>query len=72
MSEDLARLQRALGYQFQDQPALLRALTHRSYGHDNNERLEFLGDALLNFAVGETLFLKLPPDGIPPWKRKGH
>lgn len=60
MNEDLERLQRALGYRFQDEPALLRALTHRSASHDNNERLEFLGDALLNFAVGEAMYLKLP------------
>ena len=60
MSEDLARLQRALGYLFQDESALIRALTHRSVGHDNNERLEFLGDALLNFVIGEAVFLRLP------------
>jgi len=60
LSEDLARLQRALGYRFQDESALLRALTHRSAGHDNNERLEFLGDALLNFVIGEAVFLRLP------------
>lgn len=60
MNEDLARLQRALGYRFQDETALTRALTHRSVGHDNNERLEFLGDALLNFVIGEAVFLHLP------------
>ncbi len=60
MNEDLERLQRALGYRFGDEPALLRALTHRSASSENNERLEFLGDALLNFAVGEALYLRLP------------
>lgn len=60
MSEDLARLQRALGYRFQDESALTRALTHRSVGHDNYERLEFLGDALLNFAIGEAVFQRMP------------
>jgi len=60
LNEGLARLQRALGYRFQDEGALVRALTHRSVGHDNNERLEFLGDALLNFAVGEALFRRAP------------
>jgi ribonuclease-3 len=60
LNEDLERLQRALGYRFREEPALLRALTHRSASHDNNERLEFLGDALLNFAVGEALYLRLP------------
>ena len=60
MSEDLARLQRALGYRFQDEGALRRALTHRSVGHDNYERLEFLGDGLLNFVVGATLYQHRP------------
>jgi ribonuclease-3 len=60
LSQELDRLQRALGYRFQDPVALDRALTHRSVGHDNNERLEFLGDALLNFVVGEALYLALP------------
>ena len=60
MSEDLDRLQRALGYRFQDEPALVRALTHRSASHENNERLEFLGDAMLNFAIGEALYLRQP------------
>lgn len=60
MSEDLARLQRALGYRFQDEGALKRALTHRSAGHDNYERLEYLGDGLLNFVIGAALFLRLP------------
>lgn len=55
-----AGLEARLGYRFAD-PALLRqALTHRSAGADNFERLEFLGDALLGFAVGELLFDALP------------
>lgn len=58
MNSDQERLQRVLGYRFQDSALLLRALTHRSYSHDNNERLEFLGDALLNFAVGEAVFMQ--------------
>jgi len=56
---------RALGYEF-TAPALLReALTHRSAGAANNERLEFLGDALLNSVVGIELFLRKPqaPEG---------
>jgi ribonuclease III len=57
LNADHERLQRVLGYRFQDAGLLQRALTHRSIGHDNNERLEFLGDALLNFVVGEVLFL---------------
>lgn len=49
-------LQHRLGYEFKT-PALLQlALTHRSHGASNNERLEFLGDSILNFIVGEALF----------------
>ncbi len=54
------RLQRLLGYPFKDEALLQRALTHRSFGHDNNERLEFLGDALLNFAIGAELYRLRP------------
>ena len=60
-----ARLQRALGHSFAD-PALLRqALTHRSYGSPHNERLEFLGDSVLNCAVAHALYLAFPqvPEG---------
>lgn len=49
-------LQQKLGYLFKN-PALLRqALTHRSHGHQNNERLEFLGDSVLNCVVSQLLF----------------
>jgi ribonuclease III len=49
-------LQQRLGYRFQ-QPALLtRALTHRSAGADHNERLEFLGDAVLQTAISALLY----------------
>jgi ribonuclease III len=52
----LDALQQRLGYQF-SQPALLqRALTHRSVGADHNERLEFLGDAVLQTAVSALLY----------------
>lgn len=50
------RLQQRLGYEFQDQALLHLALTHRSHGANNNERLEFLGDSILNFLIGEALF----------------
>lgn len=56
MSNPLASLQRKLGYQFKDSALLTLALTHRSYSGRNNERLEFLGDAVLNFVAGEALF----------------
>ena len=54
--ESLDVLQRRLGYAF-ERPRLLRqALTHRSAGADNWERLEFLGDAVLGFIVSRLLF----------------
>lgn len=56
----LKTLSDALGYEFHDAELLERALTHRSHAVANNERLEFLGDALINFVVGDTLF-KLRP-----------
>jgi ribonuclease III len=50
------RLQQRLGYEFKN-PALLQlALTHRSHGANNNERLEFLGDSILNLVIGDALF----------------
>lgn len=53
-------LQKTLGYSF-DQPALLvTALTHRSFGANHNERLEFLGDAVLGLAISELLYAQLP------------
>ncbi|MBW4669166.1 MAG: ribonuclease III [Cyanomargarita calcarea GSE-NOS-MK-12-04C] len=54
---------------FQDDKLLRRALTHRSYVHENpgegehNERLEFLGDALLNYLSGEYLYRRHPEKG---------
>lgn len=60
MPGDRKRLQRALDYQFDD-PALLElALTHRSCGARNNERLEFLGDSILNHCVAEALYHRFP------------
>jgi ribonuclease-3 len=47
-----------LGYTFIDDSLLTLALTHRSCGSKNNERLEFLGDSILNFVIGEALFEK--------------
>jgi ribonuclease-3 len=56
----LERLQKRLGYQFQDLQLLQRALTHRSACADNNERLEFLGDAILGFHIAEILYHQHP------------
>ena len=55
-----ARLYAALGYGFQQPEGLEEALTHRSASAHNNERLEFLGDALLNLIVAEYLFQHYP------------
>ena len=60
MSASLERLQRQLGYRFQDPELMILALTHRSFAGRNNERLEFLGDAILNFVAGEALFQRFP------------
>ncbi len=49
-----------LGCRLTDAALLQRALTHRSHGHDNNERLEYLGDAVLSFLVAELLYRRHP------------
>ena len=57
--DDLQILQKQLGYQFQNKELLIEALTHKSYKQPyNNERLEFLGDAVLDLIVGEYLYKK--------------
>jgi ribonuclease-3 len=56
MDPSLSSLQDRLGYRFTDSALLTRALTHRSFGADHNERLEFLGDAALSLAVSRLLF----------------
>jgi ribonuclease III len=56
MDERLEALQSRLGHRFGDPGLLVRALTHRSFGADHNERLEFLGDAVLNLAVSALLY----------------
>jgi ribonuclease-3 len=50
------RLQQRLGYSFRDTGLLERAVSHRSVGAHNNERLEFLGDAILGFEVADYLY----------------
>ena len=49
-----------IGHAFNDQGLLAQALTHRSAGAPHNERLEFLGDSIVNFLVAETLFQRWP------------
>lgn len=59
--EKTRRLVRALGYQFRDGAWLELALTHRSVsGARNNERLEFLGDSILNFLMADFLYERFP------------
>lgn len=56
MDSRLDALQQRLGHEFARGALLTRALTHRSYGADHNERLEFLGDAVLSLAVSSLLY----------------
>jgi ribonuclease-3 len=56
LSPALQSLQARLGYRFDDAALLRRALTHRSFGAEHNERLEFLGDAVLTMAVSSLLY----------------
>ncbi len=68
---DLAELEVELGYGFDDQTLLARAMTHRSFANENrqintdNQRLEFLGDAVLGVVIAEVLFRadKEAPEG---------
>ena len=56
----LDRLQSKIGYQFKDLALLQQALTHRSAATKHNERLEFLGDAILNLSIAEALYHQFP------------
>ena len=49
-----------LGYQFKDESLLAMAITHRSFSANNNERIEFLGDSLLNMIIAEALYKRFP------------
>ena len=65
MTERLLALQSRLQHMFSRPELLKRALTHRSFSADHNERLEFLGDSVLNLAVSDLLFERLEslPEG---------
>ena len=56
MTIDLQRLYRCLDYTFNDRGLLRRALTHRSKSAENYERLEFLGDSILEFTISAELY----------------
>ena len=59
MENRLTALQQRIGHRFNDANLLTRALTHRSFGVDHNERLEFLGDAVLSLTISNLLFERL-------------
>lgn len=59
MSADLDSLQERLGHVFKDRRWLQQALTHRSFSAEHNERLEFLGDSVLNLCVADWLYGQL-------------
>ncbi|MDH5471454.1 MAG: ribonuclease III [Gammaproteobacteria bacterium] len=65
MSSSLSGLINILGYEFGNSELLVEALTHRSVGAKNYERLEFLGDSILNFVIADQLFTRYPqyPEG---------
>ena len=59
--QTIQTLEKRLSYTFKDQKLIIEALTHKSYKQPyNNERLEFLGDAVLDLIVGQYLFEKFP------------
>jgi ribonuclease-3 len=67
VTDTLRDFQKRIGYEFRDRTLLERALTHKSFSNEhrevrspNNERLEFLGDAVLGFVVGELIFRFFP------------
>ena len=63
--EGLAEIERRLGHRFGNPELARQALTHRSFGTPHNERLEFLGDSMLNCAVATLLYERFPqlPEG---------
>lgn len=62
MRDDPASLLNRLDYQFRNPALLDEALTHRSVSDRNNERLEFLGDSILNFVIASELFVREPDE----------
>lgn len=60
MSFNLIRVQKKLNIIFNDPKLLEQALTHRSIGNKNNERLEFLGDSILGFVIADKIYDKFP------------
>jgi len=65
VADGLTALQERLQHHFSDPALLARAVTHRSFSADHNERLEFLGDSVLNLSVADLLYQRLSalPEG---------
>ena len=61
-AKKLQELEMKLGYSFRDEALLRRALTHPSVGKKDNQRLEFLGDAVLQYLMSDKLFREYPED----------
>lgn len=59
MSDKFKKLYQEIDYEFSNPGLLERALTHRSLGKDNNERSEFLGDAILSYLIADWLFTNM-------------
>lgn len=57
---EIPRLEARLGYRFQDAALLDTAVTHRSAGREHYERMEFLGDAVLNLIISSELYTRFP------------
>ncbi len=62
MTPNVDKLCDALSYRFTQPQLLQQALSHRSVGSDNNERLEFLGDAILSYVISVELFRRFPDE----------
>lgn len=60
MNFDVNRLQKKINANFKNQKLLELALTHRSIGQNNNERLEFLGDSILGFIIADEIYMMFP------------
>ena len=59
-ADQFVRLQKTLGYEFSNHELLKQALTHRSASGEHNERLEYLGDAILGVVIAEALYHQFP------------
>lgn len=60
MNPPISKLEKMLGYQFEDSEHIYLALTHRSANGKHNERLEFLGDSILSFVIADDLYHRFP------------